>query len=150
MSVRAAEGSPKLDIVRGMKILREVTNKDLRNPPLILKQCCTYPANAAGGDDLESSDDDQEPREGDQESSNDEQESSEDNQERTDGTSCTVRNGALGTCISTSDCSRTGGKSEAGHCPGPSNIQVYSQIQLIIARVPADENTVLHARSLRC
>jgi hypothetical protein len=130
-----------------MKILREVMNKDLSNPSLILKQCCTYPANASSGDDQEPSDDDQESSDDgqessddgqessddgqessddDQESSNDEQEPSEDDQESTDGTSCTVRNGALGTCISTSDCSRTGGKSEAGHCPGPSNIQVCS------------------------
>ena len=37
--------------------------------------------------------------------------------------SCTVNSGASGTCISTSDCATQGGSSEAGHCPGASNIQ---------------------------
>lgn len=33
--------------------------------------------------------------------------------------------GMAGTCISTEKCKNLGGNSEAGHCPGAKNIQVY-------------------------
>ncbi|CZR55764.1 uncharacterized protein PAC_05652 [Phialocephala subalpina] len=36
---------------------------------------------------------------------------------------CTVNSGQKGECISTSTCSSQCGKSEAGHCPGATNIQ---------------------------
>lgn len=42
--------------------------------------------------------------------------------------SCTIRNGQVGECISTNSCSSEGGKFEAGHCPGSSDIQVKSII----------------------
>ena len=38
-------------------------------------------------------------------------------------TSCKVSSGESGTCISTSSCAAQGGNSEAGHCPGPADIQ---------------------------
>lgn len=36
---------------------------------------------------------------------------------------CTIRSGLKGECIATNECSKRGGRSEAGHCPGPANIQ---------------------------
>lgn len=51
--------------------------------------------------------------------------------------SCTASSGLKGTCISTSSCSSSGGKSEAGHCPGAANIQVClnDQVALSIANM---------------
>lgn len=40
------------------------------------------------------------------------------------GSSCTQNDGTPGTCISTSECAAKGMVSEAGHCPGASDIQV--------------------------
>ena len=40
------------------------------------------------------------------------------------GGSCKHNDGTAGTCISTDACAAKGGKSEAGHCPGGSDIQV--------------------------
>ncbi|KAE8447053.1 hypothetical protein EG329_011188 [Mollisiaceae sp. DMI_Dod_QoI] len=37
--------------------------------------------------------------------------------------SCTINSGQKGECILTSTCSSQGGKSEAGHCPGATDIQ---------------------------
>lgn len=36
---------------------------------------------------------------------------------------CTINSGVAGTCIVTVTCSDQGGKSEAGHCAGPTDIQ---------------------------
>lgn len=65
-------------------------------------QCCTHPAKP--------------PNDGGQKSSDD--------------GSCKISNGTLGTCISTTDCSSNGGISEAGHCPGATNIQVSCSVYL--------------------
>ena len=40
-------------------------------------------------------------------------------------TSCKIKGGLSGRCISTSACSSGGGNSEAGHCPGAADIQVF-------------------------
>jgi hypothetical protein len=42
-------------------------------------------------------------------------------------TKCTANNGLFGTCISTNACSKQGGVSEAGHCPGGADIQCCYQ-----------------------
>ncbi|KEF63602.1 uncharacterized protein A1O9_01580 [Exophiala aquamarina CBS 119918] len=42
-------------------------------------------------------------------------------------TECTAQNGLYGTCISTSACSRKGAVSEAGYCPGATDIQCCYQ-----------------------
>lgn len=38
--------------------------------------------------------------------------------------SCKIESGQAGTCVSTSSCKSSGGSSQAGHCPGPTDIQV--------------------------
>ena len=38
-------------------------------------------------------------------------------------TACRINSGQSGVCISTSSCSGSGGSSQAGHCPGPIDIQ---------------------------
>lgn len=109
-------------------------------------QCCTHPAQSSGDDGQESSDngdeeandkdgddvDDNDEKSGDTKGSDDgDEEPSEDiDDESSETSSCKTGNGTLGTCISTSDCSSNGGTSEAGHCPGTSDIQV-SSISLI-------------------
>ena len=60
--------------------------------------------------------------------------------------SCTVKNGQVGECISTSTCSSQGGKSEAGHCPGSTDTQVgiYYRTQQSLS----NSGTVLYIRLL--
>lgn len=37
---------------------------------------------------------------------------------------CKIKNGLAGECMPTGECSKSGGQSEAGHCPGDEDIQV--------------------------
>ena len=72
-------------------------------------------------DDKGSDDDDDDENSGDDD---DQKSNDDDDQKSNDEGSCKIGNGTHGTCISTADCSSNGGTSEAGHCPGATNIQV--------------------------
>ncbi|KAM7218178.1 Lysozyme-like domain containing protein [Rhypophila decipiens] len=55
--------------------------------------------------------------------------------------SCTFNTGQSGTCMSTTDCASQGGSSEAGHCPGASNIQCCT-LQPVCAPPTVNDDTI--------
>lgn len=63
----------------------------------------------------------------------------------TTATGCSINSGQNGVCISTGSCKSGGGKSEAGHCPGAADIQVYKSSK-IIGKFRLTMQTVLHLR----
>ena len=52
------------------------------------------------------------------------------------GGSCKVKSGLSGECMPTDACSKSGGQSEAGHCPGGKDIQCCTHA----ANPPSDDN----------
>jgi hypothetical protein len=62
---------------------------------------------------------------------------------------CAISSGQHGECISTSSCSKAGGKSTAGFCPGPTDIQVSSSWS-DRGQYMADKGIVLYLWLLHC
>jgi hypothetical protein len=69
----------------------------------------------------------------------------------TTASGCSISNGQNGVCISTGSCNSSGGKSQAGHCPGAADIQVHLLLPFILIDRKTDTmNKVLHLRQLYC
>jgi hypothetical protein len=63
-------------------------------------------------------------------------------------TGCTINSGQKGICMATASCKSSGGASQAGHCPGGVDNQVFSQSNLLTVSSNLGNCTVLHVRSL--